>query len=157
MICTVMSGIIATSATIPNASVITLPPAAVHAPIASGSMNVAVSGPDATPPESNAMAVNVGGTKNVRASAMRYPGTTKYRIGAPVSTRTIANPFASATAMDRLMPIAFAEIAPEVSSSTCLLRMYTAGSASMMNQPMSIASGTSSHESPCSTIAPPST
>ena len=42
MTCTVISGIIATSATSPNASVITFPPSAVHAPIASGSMKVAV-------------------------------------------------------------------------------------------------------------------
>ena len=36
-----------------------------------GSMNVAVKGPDATPPESNAMAVNVRGTKKLKASAIR--------------------------------------------------------------------------------------
>ena len=65
MTCTVMSGIMATSATRPNASVITLPPSASHAPMANGSMNVAVSGPEATPPESNAMAVNVRGTTNI--------------------------------------------------------------------------------------------
>ena len=71
MICTVMSGIIATIATRPNASVMTFPPSAALAPIANGSMNVAVSGPEATPPESKAMAVNVGGTKNASASATR--------------------------------------------------------------------------------------
>ena len=71
MTCTVMSGIIATSATRPNASVITLPPSASHAPVANGSMYVAVKGPDATPPESNAMAVNVRGTKKLKASAIR--------------------------------------------------------------------------------------
>ena len=69
MTCTVISGIIATSATSPNASVITFPPSAVHAPIASGSMKVAVRGPDATPPESNAMAVKVRGTKKLRPRA----------------------------------------------------------------------------------------
>ena len=46
-----------------------LPPMAVHAPMAKGSMKVAVSGPEATPPESKAMAVNVCGTKNAMASA----------------------------------------------------------------------------------------
>ena len=35
--------------------------------------------------------------------------------------------------MDRLMPIALAEIAPALKSSTCRLRMWTAGSALMMN------------------------
>ena len=34
-----------------------------YAPIASGSMKVAVRGPDATPPESKAMAVYISGTK----------------------------------------------------------------------------------------------
>ena len=54
MICTVMSGIIATMDTRPKASVITLPPRDCTAPIAKGSMNAAVSGPLATPPESKA-------------------------------------------------------------------------------------------------------
>ena len=66
-----MSGIIATSATRPKASVITLPPSASQAPVANGSMKVAVSGPEATPPESNAMAVNVRGTKKLNASATK--------------------------------------------------------------------------------------
>ena len=69
MTCTVIKGIIATSATSPNASVMTFPPSAVHAPIASGSMNVAVRGPEATPPESKAIAVNVRGTKKLKPSA----------------------------------------------------------------------------------------
>ena len=56
-------GVIATIATIPNASVTTFPPTASHAPIANGSRNVAVIGPDATPPESKAIAVNIFGTK----------------------------------------------------------------------------------------------
>ena len=57
-------------ATTPNASESTLPPSAVLAPIMNWSMNVAVMGPDATPPESNAMAVYMSGTKNDSASAM---------------------------------------------------------------------------------------
>ena len=67
--CTVISGIIATRATRPKASVMTFPPTASHAPMAKGSMKVAVSGPEATPPESNAMAVKVRGTKKLSASA----------------------------------------------------------------------------------------
>ena len=38
-----------------------------------------------------------------------------------------------------------AEIAPALKSSTCRLRIWTAGSALMMNQPISMASGMSSH------------
>ena len=62
-------------------------------------------------------------------------------IEMPVMTRSIASPPAAETAMDKLMPIALAEIAPALSSSTCLLSVWTAGSALMMNQPMSIARG----------------
>ena len=47
----------ATMATMPNASVTMLPPTAAQAPCASGSRKVAVMGPEATPPASNAMAV----------------------------------------------------------------------------------------------------
>ena len=54
-----------------------LPPSASQAPIAKGSMKVAVMGPEATPPESKAMAVKMGGATKERASATRYPGTTK--------------------------------------------------------------------------------
>ena len=54
---TLISGVIATIATTPNASVTMLPPSATHAPCASGNRNAAVMGPEATPPESNAIAV----------------------------------------------------------------------------------------------------
>ena len=47
----------ATSATTPKASHSTSPPSAMLVPIMNCSMNVAVMGPEATPPESNAMAV----------------------------------------------------------------------------------------------------
>ena len=66
-----MRGIIATIATRPKASSMMLPPKALHAPIAKGSMKVAVRGPEATPPESKAMAVKVGGTTRVSARAIR--------------------------------------------------------------------------------------
>ena len=70
----VISGVMATIATIPNASVIIFPPTASHAPIANGSKNVAVIGPDATPPESKAIAVYILGTKNDNPSEIKYPG-----------------------------------------------------------------------------------
>ena len=72
--------------------------------------NVAVIGPDATPPESNAIAVNIFGTENVNPRATAYPGSRNHKIEMPVSTRTIASPRESATPMDRLIPIAFAEM-----------------------------------------------
>ena len=59
-----IKGVIATIAIMPNASVNIFPPMASQAPIAIGNKNVAVIGPDATPPESKAIAVNISGTKN---------------------------------------------------------------------------------------------
>ena len=47
----------ATKATMPKASVSTLPPRARLTPIINCSIKVAVIGPEATPPESKAMAV----------------------------------------------------------------------------------------------------
>ena len=55
-----ISGVIATIATTPKASVkiVSVPPLnAAHAPIARGRIKLDVSGPLATPPESNAIAV----------------------------------------------------------------------------------------------------
>ncbi len=65
----VISGVMATMAIMPNASVMIFPPRVWQAPMASGSKKVAVMGPEATPPESNAIAVNIFGTKNVSISA----------------------------------------------------------------------------------------
>ena len=100
--------------------------------MASGSRKVAVIGPDATPPESNAIAVKIFGTKNVSSSAIAYPGIMNHIIGIPVSTRSIAIPMDTDTPMDKLVPIALALIAPEVISSTCFVSTNTAGSALTM-------------------------
>ena len=67
----VIRGVIATIATTPNASAIIFPPTDRQAPMAKGRRKVAVIGPDATPPESKAMAVNILGTKKERTSAIR--------------------------------------------------------------------------------------
>ena len=55
----VIKGVMATMATTPNArlKIPSLPTNALHAPIAIGRINPDVSGPLATPPESNAIAV----------------------------------------------------------------------------------------------------
>ena len=86
--------------------------------MAKGSRKVAVIGPDATPPESNAIAVNIFGTKKDRQIAMMYPGTINQRIETPVSTRIMAIPTDAATPRDILRPMAFPGMAPEVISST---------------------------------------
>ena len=97
--------------------------------MANGNKNVAVIGPDATPPESKAIAVNILGTKKDNPNATTYPGIIKYKIEIPVSTRIIANPIEKDTLMHKLIFIADAGIAPSVSSSTCFVKTYTAGSA----------------------------
>ena len=97
--------------------------------MANGRRNVAVIGPDATPPESNAIAVNIFGTKNESTSAAAYPGMINQKMDIPVSTRIIASPRDTATPMERLMLMAPAVIVPEVMSSTCFVRTNTAGSA----------------------------
>ena len=55
----VISGVMATIATIPKAleRTFSCPPRTAHAPMAKGRMKLEVRGPEATPPESNAMAV----------------------------------------------------------------------------------------------------
>ena len=67
----------ATIATTPKASTTTFPPTPLQVPMARGSKKVAVMGPEATPPESKAMAVNSGGEKKVRTAAARYPGISR--------------------------------------------------------------------------------
>ena len=54
------------------------------------------------------------------------------KMDSPVSTRTMASPTETETPMDRLSFMALPEIAPSVSSSTCRISTYTAGSASTM-------------------------
>ena len=97
--------------------------------MARGSMKVAVMGPDATPPESKAMAVKMGSVKKVRPRAMAYPGTTKYQMEIPVSTRVMARPTEMETPMDRVFIMTDLLMAPEVTCSTCSLSTCTAGSA----------------------------
>ena len=58
-----------TIATMPKASVTTLPPTAPQAPMAKGSRNVEVMGPLATPPESKAMPTNTTGTRRLSRRA----------------------------------------------------------------------------------------
>ena len=79
-------------------------------------------GPEATPPESKAMAVKILGTKKDSTMAMAYPGMRSHRMEIPVSTRTMASPMDAATPADSAAPMAELGIAPSVISSTCRLR-----------------------------------
>ena len=140
-----MSGVMATIATTPKASLTILsdPPMASQAPIAKGSRKVAVIGPDATPPESKAMDVNIFGAAKERARASIYPGSRKYITEMPVSTLIMASPKDTATPMERESSIALAGMDPAVSSSTCLLSTCTAGSALTIKYPIVMAIGIS--------------
>ena len=70
--CTAMIGVMATRAIMPKLLEMRLSPAvALAAPWTNERMNVAVIGPDATPPESKVMPTNILGTKKVSVSAMR--------------------------------------------------------------------------------------
>ena len=105
----VIKGVMATIATIPKASAIIFPPTALQAPMAKESKKVAVMGPEATPPESKAMAVKILGTKRVKIRAIKYPGINKYIMEIPVITLIIANPTERHTPMDKPLPMAEAE------------------------------------------------
>ena len=88
---------------------------------------------------------------------MAYPGTRNHKIEIPVTTRSIARAMARAIATDKLTLMAPPGIAPALTSSICFSSTATAGSAEMMNQPSSAASGISSHSvSPVARAAPSS-
>lgn len=70
LICTVINGAIATIAITPKASCKTFPPIPLHNPIAKGTKNVEAIVPDATPPESNATAVNTSAPINDKINAI---------------------------------------------------------------------------------------
>ena len=63
----------------------------------------------------------------------------------PVITRIMASPRDTATPTESPAPMAPAEMAPSVISSTCLFKTYTAGSALTMKYPMTMAMGTRIH------------
>ena len=65
----VIRGVMAIMAMTPNASVMGLPPRLWEAPRVKARMKVDAMGPEATPPESKAMAVNMRGQNRVRPSA----------------------------------------------------------------------------------------
>ena len=72
----------------------------------------------------------------------------------PVSTRSMDRPMASAMATERLRWMTLPGIAPALTLSICFSSTPTAGSAEMMNQPSTMASGTSSQ--PCTANSAPS-
>ena len=61
--------------------------------------------PEATPPESKAMAVNICGQNKVRERAKAYPGMRNHQMLAPVLTRNMAMATATPTPSDRVPSI----------------------------------------------------
>ena len=127
-----MSGVMATIATMPKASVRMFPPRAVVTPMLSASRKVAVMGPDATPPESNAIEEKTSSVKKVRSRATNYPPVRKFMMEMPVSARRIAMPTEMPTPAPSAKDSAFFGIAPAVTSSTWCSSTCTAGSAATM-------------------------
>ena len=74
LIWTAIIGAIAIIAITPNAAFIIFTSSCVAIPIAKGTKNVDAIVPDATPPESNATAVNISEPINARIIDNKYPG-----------------------------------------------------------------------------------
>ena len=77
-------------------------------------------------------------------------------IDIPARTRSADIPIAAAIAAERLNFIAFPGIAPALTVSICFSSTATAGSADMMNHPISADRGIRKYFAPDETIAPPS-
>lgn len=131
----VMRGVIATRATIPNPSRNGFPPIACDIPSEKASKNELDNGPDATPPESNAIAVNKGGEKNERDSAIMYPGIRIKVRGIEYTILIIARATAKETPREKKMSMIFFEIVPLETSLTCSVNTHTAGSARTITAP----------------------
>ncbi len=122
------------------------PSVTLQIPLAKGNKNVAVSGPDATPPESNEIAVKIDGTNFIISNAKKYPGIKYHQIEIPVRILTSARATESATPIPKQTPKTFPLISPSVTSSTCFLRTITAGSAETIKYPISAPIGTINQE-----------
>ena len=128
-----INGASATSATTPNARVIVCPAASTpQAPFAIGRTNEETIAPLATPPESNAIPVNIEGQKIIRIKAAAYPISNTHITLNPAIIRKKLSATANDTPAQSPRFIAFAVIAPALACSTSLFRTYTAGSAATM-------------------------
>ena len=105
-----INGMSATSEITPNESLVFPHPFA--APIVKESTNVDVNGPEATPPESNAIPVNKSGEKIISIKAMMYPGIKMKRRFTPAIERHKERPMAMAVPTDRKTSSTFRLIVP---------------------------------------------
>ena len=121
-------------------------PCKIQAPCASGNKNVAVIGPEATPPESNAIAVKILGTKKVKTKAINKPGTIIYMIEKSKTILVSDRPIAKETPTDKENNITLSDIAPSVICSTCLVKIATAGSTLTIKKPIIMPKGIIKYE-----------
>ena len=96
---------------------------------------VEVRGPDATPPESNAMPEKSEGEKIIKIIAITYPGIKIYFKLKPLTALHNDSPIAIAVPTERKIKRNFLLIVPPETLSTCSLKTHTAGSAQTMIAP----------------------
>ncbi len=120
-------------------------------------MKVEDMGPEATPPESKAMAVKRGGQAKVSTRAMRYPGMRYHQMLIPVSTRIMEMATETETPAERAMSMKRLLMCPPETSSTWLFSTHTAGSASTTMAPRAKPMGTRTQFSAAPPIVPPMT
>lgn len=128
-----IKGIIATKEITPKES--EFEPLQLAAPNVKESIKVEVNGPEATPPESNAIAEKSEGLKIIKIIASKYPGIKMSFKSKPITARNNANPIAIAVPIERNKSKTFLLIVPPETCSTCSLKTQTAGSAQTMIEP----------------------
>ena len=128
-------GVTAIMAMSPNASVPGFPPTASDAPMSRASTKVLDSGPDATPPESKAMAVKRRGHAKLSAIAAAYQGARMYQMLKPSRTRHMERPTDAATPRARAVRSTGLRMFPPDTSSTLSVSTQIAGSAQTTSAP----------------------
>ena len=106
-----------------------------EAPSVKERTNVEVSGPEATPPESNAIPENIDGQKIIKIIEIIYPGIRMNFKLNPNTARSNASPIAKDVPTERKIKRYFLLIVPPETLSTCSLKTQTAGSAQTINAP----------------------
>ena len=126
-------GMSATSEITPKVSFVFPHPFA--APIVKERTKVEVNGPEATPPESNAIPVNRSGQNIIKTKAMTYPGIKMKRKLIPRIERHKESPIAIAVPTDKKTRRTFRLIVPPLTAYTCSLKTQPAGSAQTIIAP----------------------
>src|SRR5690606_3124800 len=141
---TASTGARPTSATSPKPAMTgSAPGIARAAPRATAAMKVTVMGPVATPPESKAMDVKAGLTRNMRAKASAYPGVRMASRCRPSHTRSMAKATAAPTPTASANNSSRSGMVPPETRATSCVCTRTVGSAKMVTRPSINPIGTS--------------